>query len=441
MVRLFMLYAILIFAKRAPKMISELLKIKGDGVGLKGLNIKNKLGEAALVGDKVKKGLTKAEGGIRGAVGGAAGAATGGFGRAFAKSWKDGKGLKDSLKNGFSGGAKGFGKGFITGGKNGIAAGANAKDGNLKGIASKAYKQSGQVARGGADSVGQKLKNRVNSVGEKVSAKGYGSLSIARSNEAEKLKGELRGVFGAKGGGDIINALMNKGYRGSDGNIVSGEDIFNDSTAFNAFKKDLKGIRGATSASDLVKAGIDPSAASSLLGEADGLSLMENIHKERAKHLGNIQEYAQRYLNAPDGSAEKEALRTQMLKEIKDNANLFAENANSGVNLGISEVSFGERKYTFTDEFTGEVKTGTLEIKPSMLITPPTSPGEWASDEEKAKYEAIKDVYEKGDGIATWATTDAYTVTKKNDKALSDVQKDIQARDAVEAESGTKKDK
>lgn len=63
MIRLFLLYAILIFAKKAPKLIADLLKLDNkDGVGLKGLNIKNKMGEAALVGDKVKKGMMGAQG-------------------------------------------------------------------------------------------------------------------------------------------------------------------------------------------------------------------------------------------------------------------------------------------------------------------------------------------------------------------------------------------
>lgn len=69
MLRLFLLYAILIFAKRAPKLIAELLKLKGDNIGLKGLNIKNKMGEAPIIGNKVKEGMMGAEGGIRRAVG------------------------------------------------------------------------------------------------------------------------------------------------------------------------------------------------------------------------------------------------------------------------------------------------------------------------------------------------------------------------------------
>lgn len=69
MFKLFLLYAILIFAKRAPKLITDLLNIKGDNLGLKGLSIKNKMGEAALVGDKVKKGMMGVEGGIKRAAG------------------------------------------------------------------------------------------------------------------------------------------------------------------------------------------------------------------------------------------------------------------------------------------------------------------------------------------------------------------------------------
>ena len=67
--KILVLYAILIFAKKAPKMIADLLNIKGDNLGLKGLSIKNKMGEAALVGDKVKAGMSQVEGGIKRAAG------------------------------------------------------------------------------------------------------------------------------------------------------------------------------------------------------------------------------------------------------------------------------------------------------------------------------------------------------------------------------------
>ena len=139
MVKLFMLYAILIFAKRAPKLISELLKLKGEGTGLKGLNIKNKMGEAALVGDKVKSGMNKLEGRTKGALGGAA---AGFFGT-------KGGGLKAKLL--------GAGKGAITGGKKGAA--QAAKNGNSKGTFAGNYKDVGKVARGGRDSFWQKGKN------------------------------------------------------------------------------------------------------------------------------------------------------------------------------------------------------------------------------------------------------------------------------------------
>ena len=115
MIKLFILYAILIFAKRAPKLISELLKLKGDGVGLKGLSIKNKMGEAALVGDRVKKGMLYTEGRLKGAAGGAA------SGFMHTKG-----GLKAKLK-----GAK---KGGITGGRRDVGRNAVSK-GDTKGIA------------------------------------------------------------------------------------------------------------------------------------------------------------------------------------------------------------------------------------------------------------------------------------------------------------------
>ena len=130
-VRLFLLYAILIFAKKAPDMIKDMLKIKGDNIGLKGLNIKNKMGEAALVGDKVKKGMTGIEGRAKGTVGGAVGGFLRGRG-----------GLRNRRDAARAGASKGYAKGKHDALEN--------KD--TKGIFSGAYKEMGNIASGGRTS-------------------------------------------------------------------------------------------------------------------------------------------------------------------------------------------------------------------------------------------------------------------------------------------------
>lgn len=58
---LVMLFAILIFAKKAPKWIGGMIGVDGEGSGLGGLGIGKKLGEAALVGGALSKGLESAK--------------------------------------------------------------------------------------------------------------------------------------------------------------------------------------------------------------------------------------------------------------------------------------------------------------------------------------------------------------------------------------------
>ncbi len=126
MIRLFLLYAILIFAKRAPKLITDLLNIKSENVGLKGLSIKNKMGEAALVGDKVKKGMMAAEGGIKKAAGASHQILKNALVNPNGVAGKIGGDIKNGWNNGWSN-AKNNGKGFF--GKLGGAISNTAKEG------------------------------------------------------------------------------------------------------------------------------------------------------------------------------------------------------------------------------------------------------------------------------------------------------------------------
>lgn len=62
--KIFMVIGLLIFAKKAPKWIGDMIGIKGDG-GLGGLSIGKKLGGMALAGGLASKGLDKAKSGLK----------------------------------------------------------------------------------------------------------------------------------------------------------------------------------------------------------------------------------------------------------------------------------------------------------------------------------------------------------------------------------------
>ena len=62
--KIFMVIGLLIFAKKAPKWIGDMIGIKGDG-GLGGLSIGKKLGGMALAGGLASKGLEAAKNGIK----------------------------------------------------------------------------------------------------------------------------------------------------------------------------------------------------------------------------------------------------------------------------------------------------------------------------------------------------------------------------------------
>ena len=424
MVRLFILYAILIFAKKAPKLISDLLNLNKDGesVGLKGLNIKNKMGEAALVGDKVKKGMTRAEGIAKGAAGGLGGGLKAGFGRGFAQGFKNtpgglkakllggaAKGTKNGLQNGI--------KGFVTGGKNGYAM-AKQND-YTKVVYSNAKKGVAKTARGGKNSMWDTLKNGINAGIEKVEAKGFSSLATARANEVDGYKSSVKGMFGSKHANTINNAIYNpngnvlKKYldgieskykaEGMNENDAKAQvarlrnsmfdqngnfDLTKDS-AMDYIKNSYKGVADATNVSSILKLGFDDLESSELINDADSLSLKQNILKQRDKVLTSVEKYDSQIANAKTMGDEALAANITAKRD-----KLLNESISSGlfkVNGGISSRN---------------------DI-------------------------GIPEISNNKDNIRA----DIDSLIAKNSKMLSATEKDIQSVNAVEKSNGTNKDK
>lgn len=424
MVRLFILYAILIFAKKAPKLISDLLNLNKDGesVGLKGLNIKNKMGEAALVGDKVKKGMTRAEGIAKGAAGGLGGGLKAGFGRGFAQGFKNTPGrLKDKLLGGAAKGAKngiqnGI-KGLVTGGKNGYAMAKQNDD--TKGVYSNAKKGVAKTARGGKNSMWDTWKNNLSAKIEKIEANGFSSLATARANEVDGYKSSVKGMFGSKHANTINNAIYNpngnvlKKYldgieskykaEGMNENDAKAQvarlrnsmfdqngnfDLTKDS-AMDYIKNSYKGVADATNVSSILKLGFDDLESSELINDADSLSLKQNILKQRDKVLTSVEKYDSQIANAKTMGDEALAANITAKRD-----KLLNESISSGlfkVNGGISSRN---------------------DI-------------------------GIPEISNNKDNIRA----DIDSLIAKNSKMLSATEKDIQSVNAVEKSNGTNKDK
>ena len=420
MVRLFILYAILIFAKKAPKLISDLLNLNKDGesVGLKGLSIKNKMGEAALVGDKVKDGMNRLEGRAKGVVGGGLGGLKAGFGKGFAQGFKNTPGnLKDRLlgagKNGLENGLKNGKKGVLTGGKNGAAMAKQNK--NTKDIFSDVKKAVGKTARGGKDTIWDRTKNQISGRLENFGAKGFSSLATARANEVGGLKNSVKGMFGSKHADTINNAIYNP-----NGNILgnylngikskymaagmsaqdasakvaqlrnsmfdsNGDFDLTSDSAMDYIRNSYKGVADATNDLSIRKLGFD--GADGLINDADSLSLKQNILKQRDKVLTTVENYDSQIANA---------------KTIGDDtlaANITAKRdnlLNESISSGLFEVNGG--------------------------ISSRNDIG-------------IPEISNNKDNIRA----DISTLIAKNSKMLSATEKDIQSVNAVEKSNGTDK--
>ena len=211
MIRLFLLYAILIFAKKAPQLIKVLMNIKGDNIGLKGLSIKNKMGEAALVGGAVKKGMNSIEGKTKGAIGGAAG----GLVRGGAAGFMSTTGLKNRLKAagktakdaGLAGVSKGFAKGKHDA----------AQNGNTKGIFGGAYKEMGDIASGGRTSLFNKPKEWLQQQEDKFTKGVPGKdnrfanpLTAENQIKLNGLKADLTKRYGAAKANEMLKRAISR---------------------------------------------------------------------------------------------------------------------------------------------------------------------------------------------------------------------------------------
>lgn len=296
MVKLFLLYAILIFAKRAPKLITDLLKLKGDGIGLKGLNIKNKLGEAPLVGDKVKKGMMAAEGSIKKTAGGA----ISGF-----------VSTKGGLSARLKGAGKGAASGIISGGREALA------KGDSKGMFKGAMKDVGNIARNGEPSLWQKVKEPVQRFTGNIEGKGYNPIIQSRMKEAEEFKKRLSNMYGAANAQKMLGTL---------------KVDFNDTSSYNNYKNNLKNMTK------------DPTGSYTVNGEtysANGLYTKENFLKKRNKVLSEIDVLSEQLLKAQQaGDTSLESSIRQSMTTKFDSAKkegLF-ENVDA---LGIDAFNYG----------------------------------------------------------------------------------------------------
>ena len=294
LLRLFILYAILIFAKRAPKLISSLLNLKGDDIGLKGLSIKNKLGEAAIVGGAVKRGMEKAENTVKGAAKGAAGMGLGGF--------MGGKGLKGRLEGAM--------KGTITGTFSGGEAGRRGD----KGIFGDSFRKGNEYARGGRESIFTKMGNKAKGLSQAIQEKGFGGgLIDSNMSEIKGMEKRLANMYGTANAGKIMASLGRDGVN------------FNDYKSVDTYKKELKQYTDATGPIG----GYKP----------EDMYLKQNILKEREKLLKSLDELGNRYSQAMQSgdTALANAIQKNMIDKFDKakNGKILDESSN----LGIDKIS------------------------------------------------------------------------------------------------------
>lgn len=296
MIRLFLLYAILIFAKRAPKLITDLLNIKSEGTGLKGLSIKNKMGEAALVGDKVKKGMLYAEGKTKGAMGG------------FASGLVNTKG---GLAEKLAGGLKGSITGAKTAGKEAVI------KGDTKGLMKKGYSDVKPLARGGRPTLWDRAKGQINDVTNKINSKGFTSLEKANLADFEKLKKKLTDMYGTKKANEMLLSL--------------GEIDFANGSRYDAVRSKLKGWTDDYNTHD---------NSSLPLKDADQRYIKQNILDARGKLYDKLAAY--------DSQIESVQLSinplTQQLIAQKTTANAQLDALNTQVRATQSELDGVDRR-------------------------------------------------------------------------------------------------
>ncbi len=279
LIRIFLLYAILIFAKKAPKMITDLLNIKSEGIGLKGLNIKNKMGEAAIVGGAVKKGMSVVHGKVRqGAVG-------------FASGYLNGKGnplKKDGIKSRLKSAGKGLATGFANGG---AAAAENLKNGRdgLEGLAKSIWTNTKEATRGKEPTFLERIGAKFDSLTANIGSLGFSGLDQARAGEMKEMQNNLGKKVGKEEAIKIVSMLNHK-------HNVNGRIDFHNDEEFERYKKDLKAITEAYSADKMydilfdMSSVTDPSGA--LIGNAGGLAAMDAYaSRDRLSFATNAMDY------------------------------------------------------------------------------------------------------------------------------------------------------
>lgn len=212
--KIFMVIGLLIFAKKAPKWIGDMIGIKGDG-GLGGLSIGKKLGGMALAGGLANKATAAMKTGAK-ALGGAAAARLGGtaaarvlkrnnqsanlgnskkrFEESLAEARKNNKSKAKALGSYFNKElklAKDRAKAGIAGGQaaamNGLKAGAKAKDvGEVMGILGKTYK--GMTEKAGYEGIAKKMNMKFDDLQATIEGAAIGSQSELRNLKETREK-------------------------------------------------------------------------------------------------------------------------------------------------------------------------------------------------------------------------------------------------------------
>ena len=207
--KIFMVIGLLIFAKKAPKWIGDMIGIKGDG-GLGGLSIGKKLGGMALAGGLASKGLEAAKNGIKKGARALGGSALSSLGatsasRRIARDKQKAQGsLKDRYKseraNGktrgqalgsyFNEGAKRMKERAVAGieggkygAKEGLKNGANTKNaGEMAALLGKTY--SGMTKEAGHEGIKDKVTTKFDEATAKAKIKAFG---VSTSDELRKI--------------------------------------------------------------------------------------------------------------------------------------------------------------------------------------------------------------------------------------------------------------
>ena len=362
--RLFLLYAILIFAKKAPDMLKKLLNMKDDNIGLKGLNIKNKMGEAALVGKHVKKGMTGIEGRAKGAVGGALGGLRAGGGiKGTLKSALQGKdALKANLMEKGQASAAGISKGFAKGKHDAL------QNGDTKGIFSGSYKDMGNIASGGRTSFFGKPKDLLNQGDDKVT-KAFGRLggkyADPQGGENQLKLNGLKADLTKRYGADKANEMLKRGYvrledKFGEGNVdLSNEAQFMYLTAGkvwdNKKKKyvsaDLdavkKGLIGQNEIYDGLKHAVDYSGKTddywfdgAVHAEMNTAYRYSNISADIDKKRSGFDTAYQKYMQAEASGIDSSAYKATMESAFKK----YGEALQTANDAGLIQVSISNGK-------------------------------------------------------------------------------------------------